>query len=197
MVFSGNIVNAWGEYKGLPDVYLQIQAQSAYYNQVKLVNPRSYKGQISVSTIIDQIAKDMGFDFQDNLKNIINLNNVYIYNTDVEQLKELAKTANIDLYVDDDVIAICNKYQPRILKIPTINAKTGLMSYPTFDGVGVTFQTLYNSLIKFGGNVQLESDVLKASGKWLVITINHRFESENPNGAWFSTVRGILNGVAI
>ena len=61
LVFAGNIVNAWGDYQTMPDVYLRLQAQSAFINQLKPVPPRSFKGSIDVASVMGQIARDLGY----------------------------------------------------------------------------------------------------------------------------------------
>jgi len=33
--------------------------------------------------------------------------------------------------------------------------------------------------------------------QWIVTSVAHRLESEQPNGAWFSRVRGSQSGLAI
>ena len=103
----------------------------------------------------------------------------------------------LSLYIDDKVLAITNKYAPRKGLIPEISAQSGLVGYPTFDGIGVNFQTLFNPAITFGGSVKLTTDVKAAEGEWIVVSVAHRLESEKPGGAWFSTVRGNVNGLAV
>ena len=86
---------------------------------------------------------------------------------------------------------------PRKVIIPLISSASGLVGYPTFDGVGVNFQTLFNPAITFGGSVKLVTDVQQAAGEWVVTSVGHRLESEKPGGAWFSNVRGNANGLAV
>lgn len=194
LVFSGNIVNAWGDYQGQPDVFLHIQAQSAFFNQLRPVAPLSIKGGIDVAIVMERIARDMGLTFENNNVSTI-LTDVYVANTLTEQAKELARAANFDLYIDDNVLAITNRYAPRKGVIPLLSAETGLIGYPTFDGIGVNFQTYYNPAITFGGAIQLKTDVYRASGEWTVASVNHRLESEKPGGAWLSSVRGNVYGI--
>ena len=196
LVFTGNIVNAWGNYQSMPDVFLQIQAQSAYFAQLTPVAPRSYKGQIDVASIMQQIARTMGFTFENNGVQV-QLSDMYLANTGLEQAKTLARAAGIDLYVDDNILAITPPNVPRGGLIPEISSQTGLVGYPTFDGVGVNFQTLFNPSIAFGGSIKLVTDIKQAAGQWIVTSVAHRLESEKPGGAWFSTVRGNVNGLAI
>ncbi len=196
LVFAGNIVNAWADYQGMPDVFLHIQAQSAFFNTLKAVPPRSFKGRVDVATVMGQIARDLGYTFENNGVTT-QLVDVYLPNTGMEQAKDLARAAGCDLYLDDKILAITPPNVPRKVIIPLISPASGLVGYPTFDGVGVNFQTLFNPAITFGGSVKLVTDVQQAAGEWVVTSVGHRLESEKPGGAWFSNVRGNANGLAV
>lgn len=198
LVFAGNIVNAWADYQSMPDVFLHIQAQAAFFNQLKAVPPRSFKGPIDVSSVMAQIARDLGYTFENNGVSV-QLTDVYLANTGIEQAKELARAARIGFYIDDKVMAITpTPNAPRDVKgVPVISPATGLMGYPTFDGVGVNFQALFNPAVTFGGTIKLETDVKQAAGEWIVTSVAHRLESEKPGGAWFSTIRGNAVGLAV
>lgn len=196
LVFSGNILNAWGDYLGMPEVFLQIQAQSQYVTGLQSATPISIKGGIDVAVVMARIAKDMGLSFENNNVSVI-LTNVYIANTAKEQALELARMCNFALYIDDTTLAITNLYQPRAGIIPQIASNSGLIGYPTFDGYGVNFLTLFNPAIIFGGSVKIVTDILPAQGQWVVTSISHMLESEKPGGIWQSQVRGNANGLAL
>lgn len=196
LVFAGNIVNAWADYQSMPDVYLHIQAQSAFFNALKAIPPRSFKGRVDVASVMAQIARDLGYIFENNGVTT-QLTDVYLPNTGMEQAKDLARAAGCDLYLDDKILAITPPNVPRKVIIPLISPASGLVGYPTFDGVGVNFQTLFNPAVTFGGSIKLETDVQQAAGEWVVTSVNHRLESEKPGGAWFSTIRGNQNGLAV
>jgi hypothetical protein len=197
LVFSGNIVNAWGDYQGMPDVYLHVQASTAFLNALKSVPPRSFNGVIDVATIMGQIASSMGYAFENNGVNV-KMSNVYLANTGLEQAKELAQAAGIGLYIDDTILAITpTPYLPRGSIIPVISKFSGMVGYPTFDSIGVNFITLFNRAITFGGSIKIESDIKQAAGQWVVTSVSHRLESNKPGGAWFSNIRGNLNGLAV
>lgn len=195
-VFAGNIVNAWGDYSTMPDVFLHVQAQSAFYSQIAPTEPRSIPGGVDVATVMGQIADHMGLAFENNGVSAT-LSNVYLDNTDTEQAKELARMAGCDLYIDDTVLAITPKNAPRVGDVPVISSGSGLVGYPTFDGVGVVCKILYNPAVLFGGKIKIESDLIRASGEWVVASVSHNLESEKPDGAWFSTIRGNQNGLAV
>lgn len=198
LVFSGYIVNAWGNYQAMPDVFLEIQAQHAYFAQLTPIPPRSYKGQIDVATVMAQIAASFTppLAFENNGVSV-QLSDVYLANTGLEQAKSLAKAAGVTLYVDDTILAICPPNTPRGGLIPQISNQTGMNGYPTFDGTGINFQTLFNPSIKFGGSIEVITSLPQAAGQWIVTSVGHNLESEKPNGAWTSTVRGNKSGLAV
>lgn len=196
LIFQGNIVNAWGNYQSMPDVFLQIQAQSAYFNQLQPVAPSSFKGTVDVATLMAQLAGSMGMTFENNGVQV-QLSNPYLPNTALEQAKKLARDAGIDIYLDNNVLAITPPNTPRGTLIPEISPQSGLNGYPTFDGVGVNFQTFFNPAITFGGSIKLVTSITQAAGQWIVTSIAHRLESEKRDGVWFSTVRGNKNGLAV
>lgn len=196
LVFAGNIVNAWADYQNMPDVFLHIQAQSGFYNQLKPIPPRSFKGRVDVPSVMAQIARDLGYTFENNGVTT-QLVDVYLPNTGMEQAKDLARAAGCDLYLDDKILAITPPNVPRKTIIPEISAQTGLVGYPTFDGIGVNFRTLFNPSVTFGGSFKLVTDVQQAAGEWVTSSLSHHLESEKPGGAWFSNVRGNSLGLAI
>lgn len=196
LVFAGNIVNAWGNYNSMPDVFLQIQAQTAYANQLQPIAPSSFKGVVDVASLMSKLAASMGYSFENNGVQI-QLTNPYLPNTGLEQAKNLAQAAGIDLYLDNNVLAITPPNAPRGSLIPEISPQSGLDGFPTFDGTGVNFVTLFNPAITFGGVIKLTTSLPQAAGQWIVTSVSHRLESEKPGGAWFSTVRGNANGLAV
>lgn len=197
LVFSGNIVNAWGNYQAMPDVFLMIQAQAAYFNQLQAVAPTSYKGAIDAVAAMSQLAGNMGLTFENNGVSGVILQNQYLPNTYLEQAKTLAAAAGIWLYVDGDILAITPANQPRNKPIPIISPATGMRGYPTFDGVGVNFQTLFNPSLVFGGSFEIQTSIPQAAGIWIATTIAYKLESEKPGGSWFATVRGTKTGLAV
>lgn len=197
LVFAGNIVNAWGDYRSMPDVFLHIQAQAGFYNLLKAVPPRSFSGSIDVASVMSKIARDLGYAFENNGVDV-QLYDVYLPNTGLEQAKDLAQSANIGFYLDDSTLAITpSPHMPRGAVSSVISPSSGLVGYPTFDGIGVNFQCLFNPSVTFGGTVKLETDIIQAAGEWVVTSVAHRLESEKPGGAWFSAIRGNANGLAV
>lgn len=195
MVFQGNIVNAWGNYQQMPDVFLQIEAQAAYINRLLPVAPRSFQGGVDVATIMGQLAAAMGYTFENNGVTV-HLLNPYLPGTAVDQAQGLAQAAGIWWGIDDQVLWISPPYTARAGQIPEIGPQSGLIGYPTFDGQGyINFQCLFNPAIKFLGQIKLVTSIPKAAGQWTVVGIAHRLDAEKPGGPWFSTVRVSASGI--
>lgn len=195
LVFQGLIVNAWGMYQGMPDVFLQIQAQGYYSNQLEPVAPLSYKGGVDVATVMKQITAIMGNTTFENNGVTAQLTDVYLPGTALDQAKSLANAAGCWLYLDDGVLAITPINTARNKTTPVISPQSGLMGYPTFDGVGVNFRSVFNPGIVFGGPIQIVSSIPQASKQWIVTSISHTLESEKPGGMWLSEIRGNSTGL--
>lgn len=194
LIYQGNIVNAWADYAGMPDVFLSIQAQAAYRYAIAPSAPKSYKGSIDVATIMAALAAEMSLTFENNGVSV-QLADVYLANTALEQAKTLAKTAGIVMVIDDNVLAICPTNGSRKTpEPPLISLGTGLVGYPTIDVAGVTMQCLFNPAIRFMHQFQLVSDQVRASGLWVATCVSLRLDSEKPGGGWFMVVRGNFDG---
>lgn len=194
LVFSGNIVNAWADYSGMPDVFLHIQAQAAFFNQLKSVAPESWKGAVDVATAMKKLADKMGYAFESHGVQVT-VDNPYLPDTAMEQAKALAKMAGCVLFVDDKTLVLLPPNSGRLGAIVKISPQSGLVGYPSFDMAGVVFQTLFNPNLRFLAQFELITDQDRAAGIWVATSIAHRLESERPNGAWFSSVRGNFKGL--
>lgn len=191
LIFAGNIITAWPDFNSVPDVFLHIQAQAAFFNLIKGCPPLSFKGDIDVAIACEQLAAKMGYTLEGKDDVHVTLTDHYCGNTALEQLKEITRAAGIDFYIDGKVLAITPRNTPRNRAgdMPLINASTGLVGYPMFDGTYLTLSTLHNPAITPGASIKVESSRARASGVWQVLSMSHRLESEKPGGAWFTTVR--------
>lgn len=196
LVFAGYILNAFGDYRGMPDVYLNIQANATYYPQMQPVQPFSIPGSVSAPVPMAKIADGLGLAFENNNVNSI-LTDIYYANNLKERACMLARDGNFDLYIDDKTLAITNKNEGRAGLVPLISSQTGLIGYPTFDAQGVNFSTLFNPSIQFGGKIELDTTLPRAKGTWIVQSMQHILESEKPGGQWMSSIRATLGNFVV
>lgn len=195
LVFAGNIVNSWADYQSQPDVFFSINAMSAYYHSIKSAGPRSFKGPSDVRSIMAQISQSMGYTFEGNSVQT-QMGDLALKGSDMDQARQLAQDAGIGFVIDDKVFAITETpLTPRKSLIPFLSPDTGIMGYPTFDGVGVNFNAIFNPGITFLGKMRVASDVVRANGEWVVTSIAHHLSCEMPNGPWYSSIRGNASGI--
>ena len=196
LAFMGNIVRAWGDYQNAPDVFLTIQAQAAYFNQLRTIAPVSYKGGIPVATIMQNLAATMGYQFENNGVTAI-LVDPYLSSNALDQMREVAAAARITAIIDNDTLAIFPIGGWRQGNMPLISPESGLIGYPTFDGVLMQSQILYNPGVVQGCKVTIQSAIKQACGEWIIGQVSHRLESERVGGMWSSLIRGTRDGLAI
>lgn len=197
LIFEGNLINAWGNYQSMPDVFLQLDAQAAFLNRLKPVPPSSFQGAVDVATVFQALASTMGYTFENNGVSGKLLTNPYFPGTAIDQANKAAQAAGIWWGIDNNILWIAPSNGTRQTPvIPEIGPQSGLAGYPSFDGRGfVTFQCAFNPAIKFLGQVKLVTSVPKAQGQWTVVGVAYKLEGEKPGGLWLCTVRVNASGL--
>ena len=200
-VYSGQIVNAFIDYSGRPDVPLRVTCQVLYFDLVNPVQATSYTGPTPIATIMSNLAAQLGCAFENNGVTGNLSGAPYFPGTLADQLRECAQQAGIDLYQEPSTasgslpgisvgpvgsvsltIAICPKGVPRkIATTFTLTPKNGLSGYPSIDSRGnIRVRALYNRGFRFGGPLIIAGSnvVIEGSGKDIG-TLNSR-----ANGNW-------------
>lgn len=185
VVYEGEIWTAYGDFSGMPDVPLVVQAQSGVVNAVKPVNPTSYKGSADAATVMQALATQMGYSFKNDGVSV-KLSNPYFSGTAMDQLKSCARAAGALFVIENNVLTIWPKNGARSLAAIAVSPDTGLVGYPTFTSYGIAITTLFNPNFRLGGKVTLQSSLTPACGTWTIYKLSHSLASETPNGPWFS-----------
>lgn len=185
--FQGEIITAAAAYNSAPNLPFRITAAEGFYTAIATSRPRSFKGGASVASVMEQLAKDMGYAFENHgVKGVVA--NPYLVGSAYTQAAQLATAANIEFGIDDGVLFIAPRNGPRAGEVPLVSAATGLKGYPTFDKSGIHFECLYNPALRLNGLVRLESAVKPANGTWRIFSLGHNLSSEDPGGQWVSQV---------
>lgn len=185
--FFGTIMDAYAEYNAAPDVPFIIQAYAGMDIAVKPVNATSYKGQVSVTQIMGDLATEAGLAFEANAVNV-NLFNCYLSGSTLSKIQQVARAARIQYVIDRGTLAIWDLGKSRQGEIPLISPDSGMVGYPTLSSKGMSVKTVYNRNILIGGDVAIESSVPMANGQWHVFNVDHEISSKLPDGPWFSNV---------
>lgn len=209
VAYAGQILGCFPDYSGAPEVPLRLNARMLWYQSIAPAKPVSYTGATDVATIVQNLATQMGFAFENNGVDA-QLSSPYFPGTLSEQLRAVCQAANIALYMDaagaqggsqeaqaSPVIAIAPFGRPRDVPVWNISPKNGLVGYPMRDSAGfINLRTLYNPGYRYGGLLNLtESGITNAAGfpaydinvgNWLISRVAHHLEAVKPMGDWFS-----------
>lgn len=192
-VFQGTMANAWIDYRGVPSVSLNIEAYAGSYELVKPIAVNSYKGTADVATIIESLAKGMGFGFTNNGVTA-KLSNPYLAGSAVSQIRDCAQHAGIAYDISNGVVSIWPSGGTRDDVTFLVSPETGLVGYPTFSSTGLQIQTEYNPLIFNGRKLSVDSSIPQARGTWYCQIARHELSSEIPNGPWFTYAKLVRDG---
>lgn len=195
-IFAGLIQQAPIDLGNQPASCLTILANAGMFDAIKPVAPSSYPGTADVATIMQNIAAQMGWAFE-NSGVKAKLSTPYFPGTLREQARRCAEAAHINWHLDDsaNTLAIWPKGGARGGAVPLISPDTGLVGYPTnYNNIGVSCTTLFNPALRVGGQVQVKSSLPYATGRFVVYNIAHELDSETPNGDWLTTFDGVQIG---
>ena len=192
-VFQGEITEAWTDFHAQPNLYFRIAGVAGYYPSIAPVQPRSYKGSVKVSTLMSALAQQMGYAFQD-AGVTASLKCPYLHGTAMQQVQAIAAASNIEYGVDDNVLFIAPRGQPRPGTAPLISPQTGLHGYPTFDKKGIKFKCMFNPNLQQGGLCVVQSQIQVCCGTWRIISLKHHLSCLLPNGKWHSEVEASYVG---
>lgn len=187
-VYSGNITFAKIDMSGAPNVFLNIDSQAAVVEQLRPVEPIAFVGDTDAAEMIRIITENyMNYKFyNDHELSLIIPDGAMYEKTYLEMIQDIARDADWDLYIEQDLIAICPKGVARKVKIPTLTPKTGLVGYPTPDVRGVVFKCFYNPDIRFGGIVKIKDSIIDiCNNDWRIFGMKTVLEANQPDGAWF------------
>ncbi len=186
-VYQGVIYTAFGEFESMPDVPLNIVAYSALADAVRPVGASSFPGSVDAATIMEGFAKAMNLTFRNGGVSVM-LSNPYFKGTLYDQVRSCAMAANINFSIDRGAMAIWPKTGALDDKPILISPETGLVGYPAFTENGVILNTLFNSSYKLGTDVEVQSSLTPACGRWNTYSVANFLASETPGGPWYSQV---------
>lgn len=198
-VFAGTINNCYIDFSAMPSVCLRVEATSGLYSKVAPASPSSFSGTVGVSAIMQSLAFKAGvaaglpggYGFE-NQGVTARQSSPYLWGSYWDQMGQLAKASHCHLYLDTarstPTVVIWPIGASRGGSVPVISKETGMVGYPSFIQSGVQVRTIFNPQVSYGTNVQVNSELPQATGKFYIYKIDHDIESMQPGGNWFSTL---------
>ena len=177
-IFQGDITEAMPQ--GMPDTWLNIKAQSQYYNQR---SPISYGVTNTTSKEIAQsIADNLGLSFDWQAASEKNIDIFDFIGSKAGLIKEYNKLDDVTMFEDNGTLRVIDKKAAPSEKdtnsIPLITKNSGLIGLPEPDEYGIKFKCLLNPSFLPGQWVKVESVKLPGlNGQYQIYTVDFDFES--------------------
>jgi hypothetical protein len=188
-VFTGTIQQAYGDFNAMPNAPLILDCRFGLDAGTALAKSASYQGATSVPQIMQNFATQLGCGFENNGVTG-SLSNPYFRGSLIDQIAACRDHAGIGAeFVDGGTtLSIFPKFGSRSTPSPPlISAIPGVgdgIAYPSYTQQGILVHTLFNPAIKFFGQVQVQSNLPKATGMWVVHKLDLALDAMLPNGEW-------------
>lgn len=193
-IFQGTIIAAWADMMAAPDVAFNITAGAGLIEALLPIPASSYPGSADAAVILSNLAAQMGVAFENNGVSVI-LPKPYYAGSARAQALAVVEHAGIEWNgIENGVLAIWPRGGSRGGQIPLIEAGKNLVGYPTYTATGIVVTTEFNPVARFGGQVEVKSELTPACGTWNVLTLLHDVESQVPTGKWFSQMQLVAPG---
>lgn len=188
LVYEGYITKAYIDMSTAPDVSLSVTSNSSALASMTVAQPFSYRGEIAVTTIMQQLAQKASLRFNGNGVNTI-LRNPYLHGSLRDQIKKCAEMAGIGWIIENRELAIWPRYGFRKSNFTEISSLTGMVGYPSLLKDGLHLSSIFNPDLIFYQNIQVYSNTLVvANGEWTINNLKHKLQNDKKNGSWFSEI---------
>lgn len=195
-VFQGNIIEAYPDFREMPNTAFQILAGPGAIN-LKPVEPTSFEGATPAPTALGQIAQKCGLSLENNGVNAV-LSNPYFPGTGITQINRALGAANCFGTIDPvkNQLAIWPKNGSRSGTPAKISPETGMIGYPEFQKINVRVRSVFDPAlvgIGPGKKMTVDSQFTAAQGEWIIGQVDLTLASETPGGPWEMLLTGWRN----
>lgn len=195
-VFQGQIINAWPDMNGMPDVPFRVSAGTGLLDALAPSQTISVRGGADVATLLSGLAVQMGLRFENNGVSV-KMPNQYYAGSARSQVQAIVRDSGIEWNAGaNGVLAIWNAGQSRGGSTILVSKNTGMISYPTYTSNGIMLRNLFNASMGLGSRIKVETTLklYPADGEFVVYGLNHHLDCRVPRGRWFSDVQAAPPG---
>jgi len=191
-VFDGQIDQAWGDMKAMPDVPFHVVASAGGSAATMKATPTSFQGPTEVKTMLQQLAGKAKLGFQSYGVDQ-KLADPYHWGSPWKQMKEIIDAAGINGFIDNKTLYAWGQNSAVDGNL-FISPQTGLRDYPAFTEYGVQVITEFRRAITYGSTMTIQSDITPACGDWNIIRIDYDLQANTPKGSWYAVLDGAKFG---
>jgi hypothetical protein len=195
-VFTGTILEAQPDFRSAPDVPFQILATIRYFQQIQVVEPLSYKGDVDIAVLGRYLAQQLGMNYDQSPNVKATLTDPYFPGSLWTQLNNVCKAARVDYYFQGDKLVFAPISEAFDTKPAVVlSPDTGLLGYPVYTRRGLNVMAIFDPAFLCGTAIEIRDSLVKgANGRWYPYSIDHALEAELPNGKWISSLQCLRAG---
>lgn len=188
-VFTGNIQQAWGDMRAMPDCPFHVLATAGGEAAVMRSEPSSFEGSTDAVTMLQKLAEKAKLSFRNFGVTNAKLADPYHWGSPWKQMKEIIDAAGIDGIIDNDTLSVWPKAGGADGNLE-VSPKTGMRDYPSFTEYGVQTRVEFHKAIEYRSIMTVQSDIKPANGPWRIIRIDYDLQANTPGGNWFAVLDG-------
>lgn len=185
-IFEGSIGWSFVDANEMPDAPLIINASSTGYAQSVEAAPFNKAGVVKVADVISSIAVLAGYSVRISPEVNEVENNPFYKGNYIDQIRDCCRAHDLLFDIRLGVIFVWKEGDAIDESIPFVSPRTGLLGYPRFNGWGIEFNTTFSPLLILGRDVQLETDLPNASGKYRINSAVHHLSTWMEGGPWMT-----------
>jgi hypothetical protein len=138
-----------------PDITLTLKALTANDKKSEVI-ARNQPGQVSLSRLSGQVAKDLGLSlvFEAGERRIANYN--YTGGA-LKQVDKLGEVGLVNAYVDDEKLIVKESSRALVNQIRVLNIDTGLIGIPEITERGIKVKFMLDNVTVLGGMLRVQS----------------------------------------
>ena len=189
-IYSGGIYASYANMNGQPETALVMNAVAGLNLKTSSSAAFSLPGAVDVYNILAAICKAYGYGFKAPMVNAPVAQNPHFSGSPLEQIRDICGSYHLKYQVNDNVLTVWPEKEAIDSQVPLVSAENGLIGYPVFTQGGITFQTQYSSLLAQGREIQLDTSLPNASGRYLLTVVEHFLTSWTEGGSWHTVCQG-------
>lgn len=187
LAYMGDITSAVPVFQNAPDVFLEIDAISAYYAGLVAVPPYSFKGDVPIATILTQLSKQIGVSFVNKSRSTQSATSPVLEGSAVQQLIRLVEEYKLNIVLSNGVLTWLPEEGSGIV-MAHLSKDSGMFGYPSLTSNGVSVTAEYIDNLTLGDLIRVESVVPRATGIWQVVGLHHQLGQLVDNAPWMTRI---------
>ncbi len=192
-IFQGEIISASADFNSAPDVAMDFEADSGSYPNQIAGPTATVAGEAPAANLFARFASEAGYEYK-NEGVEASVKDAWFPGSPIEKAMKLARDIGCELIIDDGVMITMPEGQSREGNAVLLNSANGMIGYPTFNQDGIVCRCIFNPDLQYGGLIQVESIVPKATGVWKITKLSHDLSAYVPGGGnWESKIEAASN----